>query len=162
MTTPRTRIATTAAAVAVTLLALGGTALALGNTVPTPTAPAVATPAVPVPVAPTVPAPTVTGPTVFGPTLTTPAPPAVAGAEDATTAALRATGGGRIVSVEREFEHGRAEWKVVIDRDGVRREVRVDAATATVTRTDDDGGSDASRSGGSSGRGGHDDGPNHR
>jgi uncharacterized membrane protein YkoI len=48
--------------------------------------------------------------------------------------------GGTVREVEREIEHGRAEWKVeVIGADGVEYDVRVDAETGAITRIDVDG-----------------------
>jgi hypothetical protein len=55
--------------------------------------------------------------------------------------------GGTVHEVEREVEHGRAEWKVeVTARDGVTYDVRVDAMTGAFTRVDRD-----DRSGGDNG-----------
>jgi uncharacterized membrane protein YkoI len=57
--------------------------------------------------------------------------------------ALGHVGGGVVTNVEREVEHGRLEWKVRIERNGNRYDVRVDTATGAITRVDakdDDGG----------------------
>ncbi|MBY8875653.1 PepSY domain-containing protein, partial [Micromonospora sp. PLK6-60] len=48
--------------------------------------------------------------------------------------ALARTGGGRVVTVEAETEHGRAVWSVRIVRDDARLRVDVDAATGRVVR----------------------------
>ncbi|GAA5122914.1 PepSY domain-containing protein [Pseudonocardia adelaidensis] len=55
---------------------------------------------------------------------------------EAADIALRHVGGGRVTEIEREFEHGRREWKVEIIHAGREHDVRVDAATGAVTRTD--------------------------
>jgi Peptidase propeptide and YPEB domain len=57
---------------------------------------------------------------------------------EAADIALRHVGGGRVTEIEREFEHGRREWKVEIIQDGREHDVRVDAASGAVTRTDVD------------------------
>lgn len=57
---------------------------------------------------------------------------------DAADVALRHVGGGQVTEIEREFEHGRPEWKVEIVHDGREHDVRVDAASGAVTRTDVD------------------------
>lgn len=57
---------------------------------------------------------------------------------EAADIALRHVGGGRVTEIEREFEHGRREWKVEIVHNGREHDVRVDAATGAVTRTDVD------------------------
>ena len=57
---------------------------------------------------------------------------------DAADIALRHVGGGRVTEIEREFEHGRHEWKVEIVHGGREHDVRVDAASGAVTRTDVD------------------------
>lgn len=158
-----TRIATLAATASIALVALGGTALALGaDDTPAPT---------PVPVsAGTVddPTPTTAPTTTGGATPTSSAgstPDDPADRERAVAVALERIGGGRVTGVERETEHGRTQWKVEIVEGGVEHDVRVDTATAAVTRVDldDDRGGD-DRGGddrGGSGRGGHDDGPGH-
>lgn len=64
--------------------------------------------------------------------------------------------GGTVREVEREFEHGRAEWKVEITAaDGVTYDVRVDSSTGAITRvSQDDRGGDDDR--GIDDHGGHD------
>lgn len=57
---------------------------------------------------------------------------------EAADIALRHVGGGQVTEIEREFEHGRREWKVEIIHDGREHDVRVDAASGAVTRTDVD------------------------
>ena len=75
-------------------------------------------------------------------------------AAEAERIALAEVGGGRVERTEREFEHGRWEWKVRIEDRGGRHDVRVDAETATVRASGDDDGS---------GRGGRgEDGSGHR
>ncbi len=54
--------------------------------------------------------------------------------------ALARTGGGRIVEIEAEVEHGRPVWSVKVDLNGIRHEVEVDRGDGTVVRTDDHGG----------------------
>ncbi|MCW3840892.1 PepSY domain-containing protein [Micromonospora yasonensis] len=59
--------------------------------------------------------------------------------------ALARTGGGRIVEIEAEVEHGRPVWSVKVVVNGVRYEVEVDRTDGTVVgterkRTDDRGG----------------------
>lgn len=58
--------------------------------------------------------------------------------DEAIAIALEHVGGGRVSKVEIEREHGRLEWKVEVVGGGVEHDVRVDAATGTVTRTDRD------------------------
>jgi hypothetical protein len=80
--------------------------------------------------------------------LSAPAPELASGSRAASTGelssaeaadiALRHVGGGRVTEIEREFEHGRREWKVEIIHNGREHDVRVDAATGAVTRTDVD------------------------
>ena len=48
--------------------------------------------------------------------------------------ALRQVGGGRVTEVEREFEHGRLEWKIEVRSGPVEYDIRVDAATGAITR----------------------------
>jgi uncharacterized membrane protein YkoI len=63
-------------------------------------------------------------------------------AEQAKAIAVRAAGGGRVESIERETEHGRLVWDADVIVDGVEHDIDVDAATGEVTRhrTDDDRG----------------------
>ncbi|MEU4619677.1 PepSY domain-containing protein [Actinoplanes sp. NPDC023801] len=69
---------------------------------------------------------------------------------EAKAIAIRAAGGGRVESIEREREHGRLVWGVDVIVKGVEHDIDVDAVTSEVTRhrTDDDR---------SRGRGGDDD-----
>ncbi|MFE5209981.1 PepSY domain-containing protein [Streptomyces sp. NPDC056600] len=65
--------------------------------------------------------------------------------ERAVALARADVGGGRVLEVEQEAEHGRAVWSVRILRDGMRYRVDVDRATGLITRTEgprasDDGG----------------------
>lgn len=46
--------------------------------------------------------------------------------------------GGTVTEIERESEHGRLEWKVEIQTADGELDVRVDAATAEITRIDGD------------------------
>ena len=153
-----TRIATLAATAAIALVALGGTALALGGDdtpAPTPTSSAgPTTSATPTDSA---------GPTRGATPTTGPAssPDDPADRERAVAVALGRTGGGRVTGVERETEHGRTEWKVEIVAGGVEHDVRVDAATGTVTRIDLDDDRDGDDRG-SHDRGSHDHGSDDR
>jgi hypothetical protein len=94
------------------------------------------------------------GPPTTGPT-----------ADDAGRTAVGHLGGGSVVKVEREVEHGRTTWGVDVRRGTATARVHVDAATGAVTRVepgrDDRSGSrsTADRHGGDL-RGG-DDGPGH-
>ncbi|GAB3811003.1 PepSY domain-containing protein [Micromonospora zhanjiangensis] len=68
---------------------------------------------------------------------TTGGPSAAAGAagrDRAVEIALARTGGGSVVKVEAETEHGRAVWSVRIARSGGRDRVDVDATTGQVVR----------------------------
>jgi hypothetical protein len=107
------------------------------------------------------------GPPTTGPT-----------ADDAGRTAVGHLGGGSVVKVEREVEHGRTAWGVDVRRGTATTRVHVDATTGAVTRVepgrddrsgsrstadrrggDDRGGDDRSRHGGD--RRGGDDGPGH-
>ncbi|GIF38753.1 PepSY domain-containing protein [Actinoplanes xinjiangensis] len=82
-------------------------------------------------------------------------------AEQATAIAVRAAGGGRVASIERETEHGRLVWDVDVIVNGVEHDIDVDAATGQVTRHRTDGSHDRNDRGHSSddrGRGGDDNG----
>lgn len=47
--------------------------------------------------------------------------------------------GGTVHEIEREYEHGRVEWKVEVRAsDGVEYDVRVDSTTGAITRVDRD------------------------
>jgi uncharacterized membrane protein YgcG len=76
-----------------------------------------------------------------------PPAPAALSADEATAIALAWVGGGRVVRVEHEFEHGRFEWKVRLVHAGQEWDVRVDAATGAVTRTEHRDGDDDGRRG---------------
>ncbi|MEU8656411.1 PepSY domain-containing protein [Actinoplanes philippinensis] len=76
-------------------------------------------------------------------------------ASQAELIAIRAAGGGRVESVEREIEHGRLVWDVDVIVDGVEHDIDVDAATGEVTRHRTDG--SRGRSGGDDRSGGSDD-----
>ncbi|MET8063552.1 PepSY domain-containing protein [Micromonospora sp. NPDC005313] len=71
-----------------------------------------------------------------GGTTTAPAPAPTSGAavdrQRAAEVALARIGGGRVVEVEAETEHGRPAWSVKITRDGWRHEVKVDRGDGTV------------------------------
>ena len=150
----RTRLTAVAGVAMIGLLVAGGTALALGPV----DAPAVPLPSLASSTTSSRPFPT-TAPTSTSSTSTTspaPAPetkePVAAGLgpDDAAAIVLRHAGGGRVTGVEREVEHGRTEWSVEVVGGGVERDVRVDAATGTITRdetdrSDDRGGDDRGR-----------------
>ncbi len=84
------------------------------------------------------------------PTSTPTGDPAGVTAAEAERTALDRVGGGRVVRTEREPEHGRWEWHVRIEGRGGRYDIRVDAETGAVTRSDGDD------HGGRRGRGGDD------
>jgi hypothetical protein len=81
-------------------------------------------------------------PASAGPAFTPPAARAVPQAgsplsisiDRAKTIAVRAAGGGRVVQVEGEFEHGLAVWDVDVLVNGVEHDIDVDRATGSVTR----------------------------
>jgi hypothetical protein len=82
-------------------------------------------------------------PTSESPTTSDDAPsPAQAGGElsaDDAVGIVLARYGGTVREVEREWEHGRLEWKVEITAaDGIEYDVRVDAGTGDVTSVDQD------------------------
>jgi hypothetical protein len=54
--------------------------------------------------------------------------------ERAKSIAVRVAGGGRVVKLEGEVEHGRAVWDVDVLVKGVTHDIDVDRATGTVTR----------------------------
>ncbi|GIE74959.1 hypothetical protein Aph02nite_09090 [Actinoplanes philippinensis] len=68
-------------------------------------------------------------------------------ASQAKLIAIRAAGGGRVESVERETEHGRLVWDVDVIVNGVEHDIDVDAATGEVTRHRTDGSRGRSGSG---------------
>lgn len=119
-----------AAATGVTLLALTGTALALGaaggddSATRTPTVAASSTSS------------TGAQPT----SLLTDTAQAGVDRAAAEQAAVAHVGGGQVVKVEREFEHGRQVWEVDVRTGSGVRELHVDTATGQVTRDrlDDD------------------------
>jgi hypothetical protein len=61
---------------------------------------------------------------------------ASAGRDRAIQIALGRTGGGTVVKVESEQEHGRSVWSVRIVKNGVQLRVDVDAATGKVVRSE--------------------------
>jgi peptidase YpeB-like protein len=69
--------------------------------------------------------------------------------------AVRVAGGGRVVKVEEESEHGRAVWEVDVDVRGVRHDIDVDRATGAVIRQRIEGAASVA------GRAGDDDPANH-
>ncbi|MER5478907.1 PepSY domain-containing protein [Streptomyces sp. NPDC002734] len=80
--------------------------------------------------------------------------------ERAVELARASVGGGRVLEVEQETEHGRVVWSVRLSQDGMRYRVDVDRATGLITRTEgprasDDGGG---RRAGSDDHGGDDNG----
>jgi hypothetical protein len=113
----------------ITTLLIGGTGLALAST----PAPDTAAPAVPVVSAPGLVTPA--GATTTG---QAPASEPRITAEEAESIALARVGAGRVTEIEREFEHGRAEWKVEIVEGGREHDVRVDANSGVITRTEVD------------------------
>lgn len=135
-----TRLAVIAGAATVTLVALGGTALALSSGAPAPA------PGAPAAVVAATTTSTTTAPLEAAPT------PQQSGAElsadEAAAIALERVGGGRVDEIEREFEHGRNEWKVEVVHAGAEHDVRVDALTGAITRyeLDDVSGGDRDRS----------------
>jgi hypothetical protein len=72
---------------------------------------------------------------------TTGAPAGVSRAR-AVELARASVGGGSVVKVERETEHGRAVWSVRLVMDGARYRVDVDRATGRITRTEQSRASD--------------------
>ncbi|MFI7425356.1 PepSY domain-containing protein [Micromonospora sp. NPDC049836] len=66
------------------------------------------------------------------------AAPGAAGVDSrrAGAVALARTGGGRIIEVEAETEHGRAVWSVKVSRDGVTYEVKVDRRDGAVVEVE--------------------------
>ncbi|HEY0453707.1 PepSY domain-containing protein [Actinophytocola sp.] len=70
------------------------------------------------------------------PTSTPSAAPGQLSADDAGRIAQERLGGGTVINIERELEHGRTEWKVELTKDGVTYDVRVDASTGDITRID--------------------------
>jgi uncharacterized membrane protein YkoI len=137
-----------AAAVGVTVLFAGGTAFALtGNDAPVPVRPAAVasgsgTSSPTISGAATSDAATSNDATNSSPT-SSPAtvPPAqpISGecsADEAAAIAVAHVGGGSVTKIEREYEHGRPEWKAKVVNGGREHDVRVDAGTRTITRTD--------------------------
>ncbi|WP_343960527.1 PepSY domain-containing protein, partial [Pseudonocardia alaniniphila] len=130
MPTPRIVIATTATVAA---LLIGGTAIATAATADTSST------ATPRPVAVQDGSSTTTVPTTVP--VTTQAGSTRVGEisrDEAVAIALAHMGTGRVTEIEREFEHGRLEWKVeIVGRTG-EHDVRVDATTGAITRVDAD------------------------
>ncbi|MEV7627409.1 PepSY domain-containing protein [Actinoplanes sp. NPDC089786] len=77
------------------------------------------------------------------------------GIDRARAIAIRAAGGGRVESVERETEHGRAVWDVDVIVNGVEHDIDVDRSTGAVTRHRVKGSDDDRGRSGSDDRGGH-------
>src|SRR5262245_38214768 len=71
---------------------------------------------------------------------TAPSGPTAIDREEALRIALGAVPGGRIESVERETEHGRAVWDVDVIAGGREHDLDIDTQTGTILRhrTDDD------------------------
>jgi Peptidase propeptide and YPEB domain len=72
--------------------------------------------------------------------------------DEAAGIALAHVGSGQVTQIEREVENGQPEWKVEITAGGSQHEVRVNAQTGAITRTDGDNNGDGnggSNSGGS-------------
>ncbi|MFG2110914.1 PepSY domain-containing protein [Micromonospora chersina] len=66
----------------------------------------------------------------------TPGPNGAVDRRQAGTVALTRLGGGRIVEVEAETEHGRPVWSVKVARDGLTWEVKVDRADGAVVEVE--------------------------
>ena len=163
----RLRTASALAAGAVAALAIGGTALAAdddrtvpmlpnGDVVSPP--PLFSSPSASESSPPPSPSPSSSASASVG---TGPAPssPSSAGSISLDTAkaiAVRVAGGGRVESVERETEHGRAVWDVDVLVRGVEHDIDVDRATGEVTRHRVKGSGGGSSGSGSSGRGSDD------
>ena len=64
------------------------------------------------------------------------------GQQRAVEVALARAGGGQVVKVEQEQEHGRLVWSARITKDGSRIRVDVDAATGQVARFERDSSAD--------------------
>ncbi|WP_174531654.1 PepSY domain-containing protein, partial [Micromonospora maritima] len=80
--------------------------------------------------------------------------------QHAAEVALARIGGGRVVEVEAETEHGRPTWSVKVIRDGWRHEVKVDRGTGAVLEAERERAGTDDRADDSSGRdddGGRDD-----
>jgi peptidase YpeB-like protein len=121
------RTASALAVGAVAALAIGGTALAAGADDPTPS-PSVTDDLLPNgDVSPSAdPSPSVTD-VPRGSVLSV-------GIDAAKAIAIRAAGGGRVTSIERETEHGRAVWNVDVLIGGVDHDFDIDLATGAVSR----------------------------
>lgn len=65
--------------------------------------------------------------------------------DEAASIALAHVGSGRVREIESELEHGRHEWKVEIIDGRREHDIRVDATTGAITRTDRDDRSRGSR-----------------
>jgi uncharacterized membrane protein YkoI len=79
-----------------------------------------------------------------GPTDTPTAATSV-GQQRAVEIALARTGGGQVVKVEKEQEHGHLVWSVRIAKDGARVRVDVDAVTGQVVRVENSAADDRGR-----------------
>jgi uncharacterized membrane protein YkoI len=112
---------------AVTAAAITGTALASGSqgAVPARNASSLVATATPTVAA--------TSAVTAGPTATGSAP---VSHERAGEIALADVGGGRLIEIEQEVEHGRTAWSVKILKDGTRQKVYVDRATGRIMRTE--------------------------
>jgi hypothetical protein len=160
----RLRTASALAAGAVAALALGGTALAAGSddpsappavemlpdgTVVTPSPSASSSTAGPDPS----PSSSSASP-LSSPSSSSASSPSSAGAIDLDAAketAVKAAGGGRVIDVERETEHGRAVWDIDVRKAGVEHDIDVDRATGEVLRHRSEADDDSD----GRGRGGH-------
>jgi hypothetical protein len=146
----RVRLVAIAAAGATVLLGAGTAYSLSGNSAPASVRPAaVATGSI-------AGFPTTSGTATSSPTMP-PAQPGAAelSADEAAAIAVAHVGGGRVTQVESELEHGRREWKVRVANGAQEHDVRVDALSGAITRTDrsDDG----NRAGRSSDDRGYDD-----
>ncbi|MFI7216390.1 PepSY domain-containing protein [Micromonospora maritima] len=72
--------------------------------------------------------------------------------QHAAEVALARSGGGRVVEVEAETEHGRPVWSVKVTRDGWRHEVKVDRGTGAVLEVERERAGTDDRADDSSGR----------
>jgi Peptidase propeptide and YPEB domain len=59
--------------------------------------------------------------------------------DEAAGIALAHVGSGQVTQIEREVENGRQEWNVEINAGGSQHDVRVDAQSGAITRSDVDG-----------------------
>ncbi|MET8153838.1 PepSY domain-containing protein [Actinoplanes sp. NPDC049668] len=82
-------------------------------------------------------------------------PPAAIDIATARAIALKATGGGRVTSIEAETEHGRAVWDIDVVTNGVRHDLDVDRSTGAILRHRTKSSNGSSSSSSSDRRGGH-------